>query len=46
MKTLIIYFDSNKKNFQIVKPSEKFQGDYGGLVQGLTGGKFHSWDIH
>jgi len=33
---VIIYFDESKKNKQVIKPSNRFDGDYLGLVLHVT----------
>ena len=33
---LIIYFDEQKKNKQVIKPTEKFDGNYLNLVLHIT----------
>ncbi len=50
MKTLTIYFtdpkDSSKKPcLQVVRPSEAFGKDWNGLVQALTNGVYHSYNV-
>jgi len=43
---LVIYYDSQKKSRQIVKPSPKFAKDWEGLAQTIIAGrKYHSWEI-
>lgn len=37
MKKLIIYFTEDKKNYQTVTPSSKFNNDWKGLVDSITG---------
>lgn len=36
MKMIIIYFTEDKKNFQVIKPSAKFDGQISKLVQQVT----------
>jgi len=36
MKTIIIYFTEDKKNFQVIRPSAKFDGQVLKLVQQIT----------
>ena len=50
MKTIVIYFTEDKKNFQVIKPSPKFDGQVSKLVQHITksGGyqkNYHSFEI-
>lgn len=45
MKSVTIYLNAKKTAFQVVKPSEKFNGDWKGLVQGVTNGFYHSYKI-
>lgn len=45
MKILKIYFSKDKKSYQIVHPSEHFKGDYKGLVQGICGDNYHSFEV-
>jgi len=35
-KYVVIYFDAAKLNRQIIRPSDKFTGDWGGLVEAVT----------
>ena len=36
MKTIIIYFDANKKNKQVIHPTDKFNGSALDLVESIT----------
>lgn len=45
MKSLIIYFNVEKTSFQVIKPSDKFDGNYGELARAISGGRHHSWAI-
>ena len=36
MKTIIIYFDANKKNKQVIQPTDKFNGSALDLVEAIT----------
>ena len=57
MKTIIIYFTADKKSFQVIRPSAKFDGSVLRLVQhvaksNLVGQKefgyrkaYHSFDV-
>lgn len=41
-----IFYNKEKTAFQIVRPSSQFAGDYRGLVNAITGGNHHSYDIN
>lgn len=45
MKKLVIYYTADKKSFQVVHPTEKFAGDWTGLVEAITGGVYHRYEI-
>lgn len=45
MKSVTIYLNAKKTAFQVVKPSENFNGDWKGLVHGITNGFYHSYKI-
>lgn len=45
MKTVTIYLNAEKTAFQVVRPSEKFSGDWKGLVHGVTNGFYHSFKV-
>lgn len=36
MKTIIIYFTEDKKNFQVIRPTSKFKGQVSELVHQIT----------
>jgi len=36
MKTIIIYFTKDKRNFQVIRPSAKFDGQVSKLVHQIT----------
>lgn len=36
MNAVIIYYDKEKTCFQVIRPSNKFAGDWEGLVQTVT----------
>ena len=46
---LMIYFTYDKKSYQMVKPSmtgeDKFNGDWRKLVDDITNGIYHSFEI-
>ena len=42
---LIIYYNKEKTSMQRVQPSSEFKGDWYGLVQGITLGNYHSFDV-
>ena len=44
MKTVTIYLNAEKTAFQVVRPSEKFNGDWN-LVHGVTNGFYHSFKV-
>lgn len=44
-RSLVIYWDSQKKCRQIVKPSTEFKGDWSGLAMGITNGLHHSYEV-
>lgn len=46
MKTLKIYFTSDKRSFQIIRPSDKFKGDWMGLIISIAGEHYHSYEIY
>lgn len=43
MKTLVIYFNSEKTQRQIIKPSINFKGDYAELAQYLANGREYTY---
>lgn len=45
MKKVIIYLSADKKNVQVIQPSEKFEGDWKGLVHTVTGGNYYSYEV-
>ncbi|WP_395974209.1 hypothetical protein [Chryseobacterium cucumeris] len=45
MKSLIIYFNKEKSSFQVVKPTEEFNGDWAGLAHGVTNGVYHKFKV-
>jgi len=45
MKALKIYYNIEKTAFQIVKPSDKFDGTYAELARAISGGKHTSWEL-
>ena len=45
MKRLIIYYTADKKSYQVVQPSEKFDGNWAALVQHITGGAYHRYEL-
>lgn len=50
MKHVIIYYNENKSSFQVIHPTEKFQGDWKGLVETVTGSddfnkNYHTYEI-
>lgn len=44
VKALVIYFDKEKKNKQIVRPNHTFDGNYAALASMVGAGKMLSWD--
>jgi hypothetical protein len=45
MKKVIIYLSVDKKNVQVIQPTDKFQGDWKGLVETVTGGNYYSYIV-
>ena len=45
MKTVTIYYNKEKTSFQVVKPTDQFNGDWKGLVDGITHGTHHSFKV-
>ena len=54
MKTLIIYFDAERKSFQKVTPfsqgnsfdsKNRFDGDWNKLAQHVSGGNYFKFDV-
>lgn len=45
MKSLIIYFNKEKTAFQVVKPTEEFNGDWAGLARGITKGVYQTFKV-
>ncbi len=45
MKSVTIYYNKEKTSFKVVKPTAQFNGDWEGLVHGVTNGKFHSFKV-
>jgi hypothetical protein len=44
-RSLVIYWDSERKCRQIVRPSKEFKGDWSALANGITNGLHYSYDI-
>ena len=42
---VVIYFNKEKTSFQVIKPTEQFNGDWNGLVNGVTKGNHHSFKV-
>ena len=42
---LIIYYNKERTSFQKVQPSDSFSGDWAGLVQGITLGNYHRYEV-
>lgn len=40
-----IYYNAEKTVSQVCRPTEAFNGDWAGLVQGITNGFFHSYKV-
>lgn len=45
MKKVIIYLTADKKSVQAIQPSDKFGGDWVGLVHTVTNGNYHSYEV-
>lgn len=45
MKQVTIYFDHRMKCCQVIRPSEKFNGDWKGLVDAVTEGKYYRFVV-
>lgn len=45
MKSVTIYLNKEKTAFQVVRPSASFNGDWNGLVYGVTNGFYHSYKV-
>lgn len=45
MKSVVIYLNQQKAAFKVVKPTGQFNGDWDGLVYGVTNGVFHSFKV-
>lgn len=45
MKSVKIYLKKEKSAFKIVQPTAQFNGDWDGLVHGVTNGVFHSFKV-
>ncbi|BFO64096.1 hypothetical protein [Chryseobacterium sp. KCF3-3] len=45
MKSVTIYLNKEKTAFKVVKPSTEFNGDWKGLVDGVTNGFYHSFKV-
>jgi hypothetical protein len=45
MKQLVIYYNKEKTWFRIVKPQQGFDGDFYGLVMGITNGNYYTYEI-
>lgn len=45
MKSVVIYFNKEKSAFKVVKPTIAFNGDWEGLVHGVTNGLYHSFKV-
>ncbi len=46
MKSVTIYLNKSKSAFQVIRPTEQFNGDWKGLVEGATNGNYHSFKVH
>jgi hypothetical protein len=44
-KAVVIYFDKDKKSFQIIKPTNKFAGDWEGLVHTVTKEAYYRYEL-
>ncbi len=47
---VIIYYTADKKSRQVIRPKltgeDMFNGNWGGLVDAVSGGKHHHFEIH
>ena len=46
MKSVTIFLNAKKTAFQVIRPSEKFSGNWPELVYGATNGFYHSFKVH
>lgn len=46
MKGVTIYLNEDKTRFRVIRPTEKFNGDWKGLVHTITNGVFHSYKVN
>lgn len=45
MKSVVIYLNKEKSVFKVVKPTAQFNGDWEGLVHGVTNGVYQSFKV-
>lgn len=44
-KYVVIYFNKERTSSQVIRPTDKFQGDWDGLVHSVTMGNYESYKI-
>ena len=42
---VVIYFDAEKKQRQVINPTPKFEGDWFGLAHTVTKGNYFSFNV-
>ena len=43
--SVVIYYNKEKTNYRIVKPTDKFDGNWYQLVEAITNGYYESFEV-
>lgn len=46
MKSVTIYLNEEKTRFRVIRPTDKFNGDWKALVNAVSNGLYNSYNIN